>query len=104
MSSAIGARDWELTNPHDPKLGQNLGKESTPNRVEIECRGVVDADWGLLNRVLSNLIENEIAHLPIACQITIRAWSREGSAMLVIEDDGTGFPPDISARALERFV
>jgi hypothetical protein len=23
-----------------PKLEQNLGKESTPNKVEIECRGV----------------------------------------------------------------
>ena len=72
--------------------------------VELEEHVVVNADWGLLNRVLSNLIENEIAHLPIACQITIRTWSREESAMLVIEDDGPGFPPDISARALERFV
>jgi signal transduction histidine kinase len=72
--------------------------------VELEEHVVVNADWGLLNRVLSNLIENEIAHLPIACQITIRTWSREESAMLVIEDDGPGFPSDISARALERFV
>jgi signal transduction histidine kinase len=72
--------------------------------VDLEDHVVVDADWGLLNRVLSNLIENEIAHLPIGCQITIRLRSREGSAELVIEDNGPGFPPEISKRAFERFV
>jgi signal transduction histidine kinase len=50
------------------------------------------------------LIENEIAHLPAECQITIRLQSRDGSAKLVIEDNGPGFPPEISARAFERFV
>jgi signal transduction histidine kinase len=72
--------------------------------VDLEDHVVVDADWGLLNRVLSNLIENEIAHLPVGCQITIRLRSLEGSAELVIEDNGPGFPPDISTRAFERFV
>jgi len=72
--------------------------------VDLEDHVVVDADWGLLHRVLSNLIENEIAHLPVGCQITIRLQSRDGSAKLVIEDNGPGFPPDISARAFERFV
>ncbi|HXE35073.1 MAG TPA: ATP-binding protein [Verrucomicrobiae bacterium] len=72
--------------------------------VDLEDHVVVDADWGLLNRVLSNLIENEIAHLPLGCEITIRLRSRDGSAMLVIEDNGPGFPPEISSRAFERFV
>jgi len=72
--------------------------------VDLQDHVFVDADWGLLNRVLSNLIENEIAHLPAGCQVTIRLGSQEGSATLVIEDNGPGFPPDISARAFERFV
>ena len=72
--------------------------------IELEDHVVVDADWGLMHRVLSNLIENEIAHLPVGCRITIRLRAREGSARLVIEDNGPGFPPDISARAFERFV
>ena len=72
--------------------------------VDLEDRVVVDADWGLLHRVLSNLIENEIAHLPTGCQVKIRLASNEGSAKLVIEDNGPGFPPDISARVFERFV
>ena len=72
--------------------------------VDLEDHVVVDADEVLLNRVLSNLIENEIAHLPVGCQVTIRLRSREGSAELVIEDNGPGFPPEISERAFERFV
>jgi signal transduction histidine kinase len=72
--------------------------------VDLEDHVVVDADWGLLNRVLSNLIENEIAHLPLGCEIRIRLRRQERSATLMIEDNGPGFPPDISARAFERFV
>jgi signal transduction histidine kinase len=44
----------------------------------------------VFHRVLSNLIENEIAYLPAGCQITIRLRSREQSATLVIEDNGPG--------------
>jgi signal transduction histidine kinase len=72
--------------------------------VDVQEHVVVDADWSLLHRVLSNLIENEIAHLPVGCQIAIRLRLRDGSAKLVIEDNGPGFPPDISTRAFERFV
>lgn len=64
----------------------------------------VDADSSLLNRVLSNLLENELTHLPSARQIEIRLRSRAGVAELVIEDDGPGFEPEIMARAFERFV
>jgi len=72
--------------------------------VDLEENVVVDADWGLLHRVLSNLIENEIGHLPKGCQITVRVRSQARSAELVIEDNGPGFPPEIRARAFERFV
>ncbi len=72
--------------------------------VDLEDHIIVDADSGLLNRVLSNLIENEIAHLPAGCRITIRLRSREESANLMIEDNGPGFSSDIRTRAFERFV
>ncbi len=72
--------------------------------VDVEDHVIVDADMRLLNRVLSNLFENELAHLPAGSKILIRLRSHEGSAQLVIEDNGPGFPPDISSRAFERFV
>jgi signal transduction histidine kinase len=72
--------------------------------VDLEDDVVVAADLPLLNRVVSNLLENELAHLPAGCRIHIRLRSQQNSAELVIEDNGPGFPPDIVTRAFERFV
>jgi signal transduction histidine kinase len=36
--------------------------------------------------------------------VSICLHSHEGSAELVIEDSGPGFPPDMGSRAFERFV
>jgi signal transduction histidine kinase len=71
---------------------------------DIEGHVVVDADLPLLNRVVSNLLENELTHLPVGCQVSIRLHSNQGSAELVIEDNGPGFPLEIGSRAFERFV
>ena len=71
---------------------------------DLEEHVVVDADLPLLNRVVSNLLENELTHLPSGCRVSIRLHSHQGSAELVIEDNGPGFPPDIGSRAFERFV
>jgi signal transduction histidine kinase len=71
---------------------------------DIEGHVVVDADLSLLHRVVSNLLENELTHLPEGCQVSIRLHSDPRSAELVIEDNGPGFPPEIGNRAFERFV
>ena len=71
---------------------------------ELEPHVVVDADLPLMNRVVSNLLENELTHLPVGCQVCIRLHSHQGSAELVIQDNGPGFPPEIGSRAFERFV
>jgi signal transduction histidine kinase len=65
---------------------------------------IVDADVALLHRVVNNLFENELAHLPHRCHIAIRLRSHQMSAELVIEDNGPGFPREVSNRAFERFV
>jgi signal transduction histidine kinase len=64
----------------------------------------VDADVTLLNRVVSNLLENELTHLPAGCRVNIRLRSQQGSAELVIEDNGPGFSPDIGSQVFKRFV
>jgi signal transduction histidine kinase len=72
--------------------------------IDLEKHVVVDADSALLNRVVSNLLENELTHLPLGCRVSIRLHSHQGAAELVIEDNGPGFPPEIGSRAFERFV
>jgi signal transduction histidine kinase len=72
--------------------------------VDLENHTIVDADVRLLNRVVSNLLENELTHLPTGKKILIRLSSHDGLTQLVVEDDGPGFPADVSSRAFERFV
>ncbi len=72
--------------------------------LDLEEHVFVEADPGLLNRVISNLLENELTHLPAGHRLTVRLRSDGGSAELVVEDDGPGFPPEIIPRAFERFV
>jgi signal transduction histidine kinase len=72
--------------------------------IDLEEGVIVDADVLLLNRAVSNLLENELTHLPVGCRVNIRLHSHKGSAELVIEDNGPGFPSDIGSRAFKRFV
>ncbi len=72
--------------------------------LDLEEHVFVEADPVLLKRVISNLLENELTHLPAGHQITVQLHSHGGSAELVVEDDGPGFPPEIIPRAFERFV
>ncbi|HEV3307052.1 MAG TPA: HAMP domain-containing sensor histidine kinase [Candidatus Sulfotelmatobacter sp.] len=72
--------------------------------ADVEENVIVDADVTLLNRVVSNLLENELTHLPAGCQVKIRLYSDQGSALLVVEDNGPGFPADIAGRLFKRFV
>jgi signal transduction histidine kinase len=72
--------------------------------TDVEEHVVVDADPTLLNRVVSNLLENELTHVPAGCRVNIRLHSHQGSAALVIEDNGPGFPPDIRSEVFKRFV
>lgn len=65
---------------------------------------VVEADVSLINRVLANLLDNEVAHLPPGCRIQISLRAKNGEGELVIEDNGPGFAPDLRSHAFERFV
>lgn len=73
-------------------------------KLDVEDHVTINADLRLMNRTLSNLLENELTHLPEGCDVKIRLRSHEGAAELVILDNGPGFPSDIGPRVFERFV
>jgi signal transduction histidine kinase len=90
----------QLVDIYQPAMAEHHHEVTT----DLEEHVVVDADSTLLNRVVSNLLENELIHLPAGCQVNIRLRSHRGSVELAIEDNGPGFPPDIGNRVFERFV
>jgi signal transduction histidine kinase len=65
---------------------------------------MVDVDVSLTNRVLTNLLDNEMAHLPAGCKIKIDVQPQGDFAELIVQDNGPGFSPEMKARAFERFA
>src|ERR1700692_3666501 len=90
----------QLVDIYQPAMAEHYHEVTT----DLEEHVIVDADGSLLNRVISNLLENELTHLPPGCRVDISLYSHQGSAALVIEDNGPGFPLDIGRQGFKRFV
>jgi signal transduction histidine kinase len=90
----------QLVDLYQPSLAERQHELT----VDIAEHVTIDADATLINRTISNLLENELGHLGTPCKIQISLRAQDGSAELVIADNGPGFPPDLAARAFERFV
>src|SRR4051794_32192719 len=65
---------------------------------------MVSADAALLHRMLANLLDNAIRHLPPGASINIQLEAAGGYGRLEIEDDGPGFPPEVVDRPFEKHV
>ena len=64
----------------------------------------VSADAALLHRMIANLFDNELKHLPALCTVTISLRAEEDAAVLVVEDNGPGFEPEVRSQVFERRV
>jgi signal transduction histidine kinase len=65
---------------------------------------MVSADAALLHRMLANLLDNAIRHLPPGTTINMQLETRAEFGRLEIEDDGPGFPPEVVDRPFEKYV
>ena len=75
-------------------------------KVALHSRGPVKifADAALLHRMVANLLDNELKHLPAGCGLSIELRADTDSALLVLEDDGPGFDSDVLQNLFERRV
>jgi len=64
----------------------------------------IEADAALIHRMIANLFDNELKHLPAASTVTIRLQLAGDSVSLVFEDNGPGFSPDVMPLLFERRV
>ena len=62
------------------------------------------ADAALVHRMVANLLDNELKHLPSGSRLTIELRDEEKTASLVLEDNGPGFDPDVLQHIFERRV
>ena len=57
----------------------------------------------LLFRVVFNLVDNAIKHSGAGHRVTVAVGRRDGRAVLDVEDDGPGIPPEVRERVFDRF-
>lgn len=71
--------------------------------VEADGTLVVRGDEARLRQVLANLVTNAIVHTAPRTPVEVRAHRVGDDAVLEVIDRGAGMPPDVAARAFERF-
>ena len=57
----------------------------------------VEAARDELHRLTINLIENALRHTPAGTMISVRTGTADGQAVLVVQDEGPGVPPELRA-------
>ena len=70
--------------------------------VEPEL-GLVRADIGLIERTLTNLLENALAHTPAGGRIELSVRSGDARVVLRVTDSGSGIAADDLPHIFERF-
>ncbi len=65
---------------------------------------VIEADAALIHRMIANLFDNELKHLPSACTVNLRLSIENNAASFILEDDGPGFDPEVLPHLFERRI
>ena len=62
------------------------------------------ADAALVHRMVANLLDNELKHLPPGSRVTVQACAEAGFAQLIVEDNGPGFDTALLSSMFEARV
>ena len=75
-------------------------------RIQLHSAGVakVLADAALIHRVVANLLDNELKHVPASCTVLIHLHVEEEVVTLILEDDGPGFAEELGRQMFEQRV
>ena len=72
--------------------------------VQIRSAGTVRvlADPALVHRVIANLLDNELKHLPASCTVWLSLHVAEEMGILTVEDNGPGFDGEVQRQLFEQ--
>jgi heavy metal sensor kinase len=63
----------------------------------------VGGDTRMIQRMLSNLLDNAIKYTPAGGAVTMALGEKEGRAVITVKDSGIGIPPNELPRIFDRF-
>src|SRR5205807_1126875 len=87
------------------EAASELGPMAEDHELSIDAQpAVVPGVRDDLHRLTLNLIENAARHTPPGTHIRASTAIENGAAVLTVEDDGPGIPPELGKRVFERFV
>ncbi len=93
LAGDVTKRHWAVARTRRIDLGFEM-PEPVP---------AVQADPGLLEEALSNLIDNALKYTPEGGCVTVRVAAGDGVVVLSVADDGPGIPIEELPRVTERF-
>jgi PAS domain S-box-containing protein len=96
--AAVVAAALETSRPAIDAAGQKLVID-TP-----AAQAVLDADPTRLAQVLSNLLNNAAKYTPPGGTIELRAGQAGSEVVIVVRDNGIGFPPELARQLFEPFA
>jgi two-component system, OmpR family, sensor kinase len=82
-----------------------LGPMAERHGLSINAEpAMVDGVRDELHRLVLNLLENAVRHTPPGTRVEASTETRDGTAVLIVQDSGPGIPAELSQRVFERFV
>ena len=85
---------------------RKLERELSPHTVTIDIAAempLMKLDFILVEQAITNLLHNASIYTPPGSAITIRAFQEGGNCIVIISDNGPGFPNDALPRIFEKF-
>jgi signal transduction histidine kinase len=82
----------------------SISEKGLALHLRIAESATVLADAALLHRVIANLLDNELKHLPPSSTVWLTVRAENDMALLIIEDNGLGFDPEVARHLFERRV
>lgn len=99
-------KDWcdisELVYDVKNKLKEYSGNHNIVIKIK-ENLPLFYIDAGLMSQAVYNLIYNALIYTPVKSTVTVDAQYQNKKLMLVIEDNGSGFPEDEKDNVFEKF-
>ncbi|MGD6805856.1 MAG: two-component system sensor histidine kinase NtrB, partial [Candidatus Bathyarchaeia archaeon] len=80
-----------------------LFKNSLPKNIEVSCHVEKEAkrlitDAAMLQRILSNLVNNAVQAMPNGGKLDIHALRNSDNVVITVQDTGVGIPEEIKAK------
>ena len=106
-SSKISPKlDWcdmhDLLNASVKKLERELSSHSLTIDIDTEMP-LVKLDFTLIEQALTNLLHNAAIYTPPGSEITVRVFHEDEKCIVIVADNGPGFPREALPRVFEKF-